>query len=58
MNNSAAIFEIGLGLNQPWFVEKVNFETIKNKRELHIYINFQKGYKFKAYSFDFFITSS
>jgi transposase len=47
MNNSAEIFEIGLGLTQPWYVDKVNFETVENGRELHIYINFQKGFKFK-----------
>jgi transposase len=48
MNNSAEIFEIGLGLTSPWFVEKVNFETINTGRELHIYLNFQKGSKFKS----------
>jgi transposase len=46
MNNSAEIFEIGLGLVHPWFVENVIFETVENSRELHIYIDFQKGYKF------------
>jgi transposase len=48
MNNSAEIFEIGLGLTSPWFLEKVSFETINTGRELHIYLNFQKGFKFKS----------
>ena len=47
MNNSAEIFEIGLGLVQPWFVEKVSFESVNDIKELHIHIDFQKGYKFK-----------
>jgi hypothetical protein len=46
MNNSAEIFEIGLGLSSPWFIEKVEFETIENVKELHIHINFKKGFKF------------
>lgn len=47
MNNSAEIFEIGLGLTSPWFVEKVSFESVNDIKELHIHIDFQKGYKFK-----------
>lgn len=47
MNNSSEIFEIGLGLSSPWFVEKVEFLPIENGKELHIYLNFTKGYKFK-----------
>lgn len=47
MNNSAEIFEIGLGLQAPWYIEKVEFETVKTCKELHIYIDFKKGYKFK-----------
>jgi len=40
MNNSAEIFEIGLGLAHPWFVEKVSFETVNDEKELHIHIDF------------------
>lgn len=47
MNNSREIFELALGLKSPWFVENVEFKTEKDERELHIHINFQKGYKFQ-----------
>lgn len=47
MNNSTEIFEIGLSLSSPWYVEKVEFTPVENGRELHIYLNFQKGFKFK-----------
>lgn len=47
MNNSAEIFELALGLTAPWYVEKVEFITEGTERELHIHIDFKKGYKFE-----------
>jgi hypothetical protein len=52
MNNSAEIFEIGLGLTFPWIVEIVNLETTNTGRELHICLNFQKVSKFKSEGID------
>ncbi|MFN5982092.1 MAG: ISL3 family transposase, partial [Fluviicola sp.] len=46
MNNSAEIFELALGLTSPWFVDKVEFKTHKEEIELHIEIDFIKGFKF------------
>ena len=46
MNNSAEIFELALGLTSPWFVDKVEFKTNKEEIELHIEIDFIKGFKF------------
>jgi transposase len=46
--NTTEIFSIGLGLSSPWFVEHVEFlepEEGGNK-ELHLYLNFERGYKF------------
>lgn len=46
MENSALIFEIALGLSKPWSVKNVSFEQINKTRELHIYLDFEKGFKF------------
>lgn len=46
-NNSAEIFELALGLSSPWYVEKVEFVGFDTSKELHIYINFEKGFKFR-----------
>ena len=46
MENSALIFEIALGLSKPWFVKNIKFEEVNNTRELHIYLDFEKGFKF------------
>lgn len=47
-SNSAQIFSMGLGLEEPWFVENVEFSPIDETsiRELHIHINFRRGYEF------------
>ena len=46
--NSTQIFSLALGLTEPWYVSFVdlvaNDET--SEKELHIYINFQKGHEF------------
>jgi hypothetical protein len=46
--NSKEIFSIGLGLCAPWFIENVAIDDENIIKELHIYINFQKGYKFSV----------
>ena len=47
--NSADIFTLALGLQEPWFVEEVTLLNVddSNKKELHIRINFQKGHEFQ-----------
>ena len=47
MNNSTEIFQLALGLESPWFIEKVEFKAEGKNRELHININFKKGHKFE-----------
>lgn len=47
MNNSAEIFELALNLQRPWYIEKVEFILNEGIRELHIHINFERGFKFK-----------
>ena len=47
-NNSAQIFSLALGLEEPWFVESANLVDVDENptKELHIHINFRKGYEF------------
>jgi hypothetical protein len=45
MNNSAEIFAIALGLSEPWFVKNVEFKMVDSTRELHIDLDFKKGFK-------------
>jgi len=47
MENSSLIFEIALGLSSPWYVKNISFEENDLKRELHIHLDFEKGFKFK-----------
>ncbi len=47
-NNSTEIFKIALGLIHPWEVSSVVFEGKVNERELHIYLSFVRGSKFKG----------
>lgn len=47
MKNSTAIFEIALGLTSPWTVKNIYFEQHDLARELHIHLDFEKGFKFK-----------
>lgn len=46
--NSTEIFKIALGLTHPWEVSSVNFEVVDKHRELHIYLSFIRGSKFKG----------
>jgi transposase len=47
MENSSLIFEMALGLSSPWYVKNISFEQSGEVRELHIHIDFEKGFKFK-----------
>jgi transposase len=44
------LFAAALGLQAPWFIEKVNLELGDSgkARELHIHINFGRGHRFKV----------
>lgn len=44
--NSTEIFGIALGLSIPWYVERVEFSDSNCSKELHLYLNFERGYKF------------
>lgn len=46
MENSAKIFALALGLDEPWFIEKVAFDEPNS--QLDIYINFTRGHKFST----------
>ena len=45
--NSTEIFSIALGLGNPWYVNAVRFEQNGELRELHIDLDFERGFKFK-----------
>lgn len=45
--NSTTLFTMALGLQSPWQIESINFETpSKGKKQLHIHIGFERGHKF------------
>lgn len=44
--NSKEIFEIALGLRSPWYVERIEFLDSSDSKELHLYLNFERGYRF------------
>lgn len=44
--NSKEIFRIALGLSNPWYVERVEFIDSTDSKELHLYLNFERGYQF------------
>lgn len=46
MENSAKIFEIALGLEEPWHIEKTSFDPAKGT--LDIWLSFSRGHKFLA----------
>jgi len=48
ITNSTEIFKLALGLTHPWQVSSVSFEEVNNHQELHIYLSFIKGSKFKG----------
>jgi len=46
--NSEQLFTIALGMTPPWEVDHIEFtSTTKSLRQLHIYLSFPKGSKFK-----------
>ncbi len=47
MNNSKQIFAMALGLESPWYIEKVEFNRADQR--LDIYLKFTKGYKFVSH---------
>ena len=48
-NNSTKLFQLALGISDPWYVSLVRFEDLPNgKRELYIGMNFKRGSKFLA----------
>lgn len=47
--NSAMIFSLALGLEKPWVITNVEFvEAGSNEKELHIHIDFERGFRFQA----------
>lgn len=47
--NSTQIFTTALGLESPWQIREIRFETlVSDNRELHIYLDFERGYKFTS----------
>ena len=49
MENSSKLFELALQLERPWYIKKVNFTPTSKKKsgQLAIYLDFEKGAKFK-----------
>jgi len=46
--NSSEIFTMGLGLEEPWYVSKVEFvDAEDSKKELHIWLSFKRGHRFR-----------
>ena len=45
MENSAQIFALALGLEEPWEVDEIVFDNTNSR--LDIYLKFTRGYKFK-----------
>ncbi|MGN0233846.1 MAG: ISL3 family transposase [Bacteroidaceae bacterium] len=43
---SEEVFAMGLGLQSPWEVKSVSFEDSSEGKDLHIYIDFQRGSRF------------
>jgi len=46
MQNSTDIFQMALGLSDPWYTSSVRFEETKSGKELHIDISFKTGSRF------------
>jgi hypothetical protein len=40
--NSEQIFQLALGLQEPWYVSKAEFFESQSGRELHLTIDFKK----------------
>jgi hypothetical protein len=58
--NSTEIFGIALGLSSLWYVEKVELlpQELTGEKELHHYLNFERGYKFQDSSGSFRIVDN
>jgi hypothetical protein len=39
---------MALGLPGPWYIKNISFDQSGELSELHIYIDFEKGFKFKS----------
>lgn len=50
MEKSIEIFQLALGLSEPWQVKKVEFQQVENSliSQLHIWIDFERGAKWKS----------
>jgi len=49
--NSTDIFSLALGLNRPWIISNIEFvEGSSKAKELHIYIDFERGFQFGSTS--------
>jgi len=48
MENSKEIFDIALGLQEPWFVNSIDFKDEEQGKVLYIELSFKKGSKFKG----------
>lgn len=47
--NSAMIFSLALGIDRPWVITNIEFVEVGSKeKELHIDIDFERGYRFKT----------
>jgi len=46
MKNSKEIFSLALGLSSPWSIQTVEFQEKEGRKELHITLCFEKGFKF------------
>ena len=50
IKNSKAIFSLALGINNPWYLETIEFIEVEGNpiKELHIHINFHRGSTFTS----------
>ena len=49
--NSINIFSLALDLNRPWTISNIEFvERSSKEKELHIYIDFERGFRFASTS--------
>jgi transposase len=44
--NSEQLFKTALGIENPWFVDRIHFQDKQSVKELHIDIDFKRGSKF------------
>jgi transposase len=56
--NSSQIFELALGLSKPWFVKDLKMIVVEGKShgQMDIYLDFERGFKFKDVSGNELIT--